>query len=90
MFYLENKYLNYHLTAIIIVNFDNFTFCGTILSNDVIETSNCFFFLSNLVCYIQIKLRDHKLITLGTAVKNIHSNLKKIKLIKFYILSSLL
>jgi len=34
--------LNYHL--IIIVNFDNFTFCGTILSNDVVETLNWFLF----------------------------------------------
>jgi len=30
MFYHENKYLNYHLTTL--VNFGNFTFCGTIWS----------------------------------------------------------
>jgi len=53
MLFHENEYLNYHLTTI--VNFDNFTFCGTILSNDVIETSNLFYFLSNALCYIQIK-----------------------------------
>jgi len=39
-------YLNYHLTTI--VNFDNFTFCGTILSNDVIETLNWFYFFQML------------------------------------------
>jgi len=55
MFYHENAYLNYHLTTI--VNFDKFTFCGTILSNDVIEISNWFYFLSNALCYIQIKFR---------------------------------
>jgi len=42
MFYHENKYLNYHLTTIL--NFNNFTFRGTILSNDVIKTSNWFSF----------------------------------------------
>jgi len=33
MFFHENEYLNYHLTTI--VNFDYFTFRGTILSNDI-------------------------------------------------------
>jgi len=51
MFYQENEYLNNHLTTI--VNFDNFTICSTVLSNNVIETTNCFF--SNTFCYIQIK-----------------------------------
>jgi len=61
MFYHENKYLNYHLTTI--VNFDNFRFRGTMLSNDVIDISNWFYFLSNALCYIQIKFHEHKLIT---------------------------
>jgi len=56
-----------------IVNFDNFTFCGTILTNGVIETSNWFYFLSNALCYIQIKFRNHKLISLVMIVENIHS-----------------
>jgi len=49
MFFHESEYLNYHLTTI--VNFDNFTFRSTILSNDVIETSNWLYFLSNALCY---------------------------------------
>jgi len=53
------------------------------------ETSNWFYFLSNALCYIQIKFRDHKLISLGTKVENIHPKIKK-KSTKFYILSSLL
>jgi len=57
MFFHENEYLNYHLTTI--VNFNNFTFCSTILSNDVIENSSWFYFLSNGLCYIQIKFHDH-------------------------------
>jgi len=68
--------LNYHLTTI--ENFDNFTFYGTTLSNDVIKTLNWFYFLSNALCYIQMKSLVHKLISLGKAVKNMHSNIKKI------------
>jgi len=71
MFYHENDYLYYHLTTI--VNFDNFIFCGTILSNDVIETSNRFYFLSNDLCYIQFKFSDHKLISLRLAIEYVHS-----------------
>jgi len=41
------------------VNFDNFNFCSTILLNDVIETSDWFYFLSNTLCYIQIKFHDY-------------------------------
>jgi len=59
MFFHENEFLNYHFTTI--VNFFNFTFRGTILSNDVIETLNWFYFLSNAMRYIQIKFRFHKL-----------------------------
>jgi len=86
MFYYENEYINYHLTTV--VNFDNFTFCVNILSNVVIETSNWFYFLSNALSYIQIKFCDHKLISLGTTVQNMHSNTKKSS--KLYILWSLL
>jgi len=70
MLFHDNEYLNYHLTTIL--NFDNFTFCGTILPNDVVETSSWFYFLSNALCFIQIKFRDHKLISLGTTVEYIH------------------
>jgi len=74
--------LSYHLTTI--VNFDNFTFCSTVLSNDVIETSNWFYFLSNALYYIQIKFRDHKL---STTVENIHPKVKKIyKILHFIVL----
>jgi len=58
------------------VNFDNFTFAA--LYCEVIETSNWFYFLSNALCYIHIKFRDHKLISLGTAVESIHSNIKNL------------
>jgi len=71
MFYHENEFLNYHLTTII-------------QSNDVVETSNWFYFRSNAPCYIQIKFRNHKLISLGTAVENIHSNIKIIQ--NFFVL----
>jgi len=85
MFHHENEYLNSHLTTI--VNFDNLTFCDTVLSKDVIKTSNWFYFLSNALCYIQIKFRNHKSISLGTAVKNVHSNIKKInKILHFIVL----
>jgi len=86
MFDHENEYSNYHLTNI--VNFDNFTFCGTILSNNIIETSNWFYCLSNALCCIQIKFCDHKLINLVMTAEYTESNIKKFT--KFYILSSLL
>jgi len=54
MFFHKNEYLNYHFTTI--VNVDNFTFCSAILSNDVIETSSWFYFLSNARCYSISKL----------------------------------
>jgi len=82
MFYHENKYLNYYL--ITIVSFDNFTFCGTVLLNDGIETSNWFYFLLNTPYYIQIKFYDHKLISLDTAVKNLHCNIKNLQNYTFY------
>jgi len=81
MFFHKNEYLNYHLTTI--VNFDKFKFCGTILLNDVIETPSWFYFLSNDLCYIRIKFRDHKLIGLGTTVENIHPNINKKNLQNF-------
>jgi len=67
-----------------IVNFDNFTFCSTILTNNVIETLNWFYFLSNALCYIQIKFCDHKLISLGTTVENIHPKIKNLQNFTFY------
>jgi len=67
-----------------IANFENFTFNGTILSNDVIETFNWFYFLSNALCYIKIKFHNHKLINLGTAVENIHPNIKNLQKFSFY------
>jgi len=82
MLFHEHEYLIYHLT--IIVNFDNFIFCGTILSNDIIETSSWFYFLSNALCYIHIKLRVHKLISLGTTVENIHPNIKNLQNFTIY------
>jgi len=74
--------INYHLTTI--VNFDNFTFRGTILSNDVIESSNWFYFLSNALCYNQIKFRYHKLISLGRTVENIQPKIKNMQNFIFY------
>jgi len=57
------------------------------LSNNVIVTSIWFYFLSNALCYIQIKFRDHKLIGLGTTVENIHLKIKKIyKILHFIVL----
>jgi len=83
MFFHKNEYLNYHLTTI--VNFDNFTFRSTILSNDAIEILNLFYFLLNALCYNQIKFCDHKLISLGTTDENIHP--KKIyKILHFIVL----
>jgi len=67
-----------------IVNFDKFTFRGTVLSNDVIETSNWFYFLSNALRYNRIKFRDHKLISLSTTVENIHPKIKNLQNVTFY------
>jgi len=78
MFFHENEYR--HLITIY-----NFTFCGTILSNDVIKTSNWFYFLSNASCYIQINFRHHELISLGTTVENIHSKIKICKILHFIV-----
>jgi len=77
MFYHENEYLNYHFTTI--VNVNNLTFRCTILSNDVI-------FSFKSLCYVQIKFRDYKLISLGTAVENIHANIKNLQNFTFYCL----
>jgi len=82
MFFHENEYLNYHLTTI--VNFDNFTFRGTLLSYDIIKTSNWFYFLSNAFCYNQIKFHDHQLISLGTIVEYIHPKIKNLQTFTFY------
>jgi len=55
------------------------------LTNNVIETSNRFYVLSNALRYIQIKFHDHKFINLGTTVENTYSKIEKIFKILYFI-----
>jgi len=75
MLYHENKYLNYHLTTT--VNFDTLYLAALYCQMMSEKLSNWFYFLSNALCYIQIKFCNHKLISLSTTVENIHLKTKK-------------